>query len=456
MSKTETEQVGRRVSFACITDETRDCLRALWPVVEAHLDDILRRFYKHVMSEPALKNLVGSRQASLESAQKAHWGRLFHAAFDQEYVDSINRIGRAHVRIGLEPRWYIAGYQFVLNELVAIVVRKYRLSPKRLTVTIQAMNRAVMLDLDYAISTYQEILMEAQENRTKTLKEAVDRFQVKVDGALQAVGNTADQVGAGAGNLKAVANAASEEALSASAVSEQTSCNVQTVAAAAEELASSIVEIARQISGASDVARRATGITDNASSEVGLLSVTAQKIGDVIGLIQAIAEQTNLLALNATIEAARAGEAGRGFAIVAQEVKQLAGQTSKATEDIAKQVSEVQAATTRAVATIGSIASTVGEIDSLTAAIAAAVEEQGAATREISINVQQAAQGTSTLNRNVSSVSDAIEKTEGAATSFLVVSSDLQGHAKSITKDIRDFFSDIRRLQGEDTKVHVA
>jgi methyl-accepting chemotaxis protein len=448
MSDITQDTTRRRVAFAGIDEATRKELRQLWSVVEPSLEGILTRFYAHLVTEPKLKALLGDRQASLESAQKVHWKRLFSATFDEDYVRSIDRIGRAHSRIGLEPRWYIAGYQFVLNELVAVVLRKFRFSPGRATEAVQALNRAVMLDLDFAISTYQQILMEEEQARTAALGDAIDRFQKAMGSSLQSVGAAAEKVGEGAGTLSSVAGSAAREAVSAAAVSEQTSGNVQSVASAAEELASSILEISRQVSGASDVARRASGITETASSEVGMLSVSAQKIGDVIGLIQAIAEQTNLLALNATIEAARAGDAGRGFAIVAQEVKQLAGQTSSATEEIASQVAEVQAATTRAVNAIGSISSTVGEIDSLTSAIAAAIEQQGAATQEISQSVQHAADGTSTLTRNVAGVTASIERAESAATEFLAVSGDLRKQSGDIADMIREFFEDIRRTTG--------
>ncbi len=452
MSGTDSAHTMERLAFARIEDGTRVQLRALWAIVEPELDRILSRFYVHLAGQPTLKALLGDRQSSLESAQKKHWKRLFAATFDDDYVSSIDRIGRAHSRIGLEPRWYIAGYQYVLNELVDVVIRRYRLSPAKATAAIQALNKAVLLDLDFAISTYQQILMEAQEAQTRGLSDAIDRFKTKVEVSLQTVDTTADKMQSQAGTLSSVASAASQEAVSASAASEQTSVSVQTVASAAEELSSSIEEIGRQITGASDVARRANVVTESVSREVGQLSTNAQKIGDVIGLIQAIAEQTNLLALNATIEAARAGDAGRGFAIVAQEVKQLASQTSKATEDIAKQIAEVQGATTRAVDTIGSIASTVGEIDTLTAAIAAAVEEQGAATREISMNVQHAAQGTLTLTRNVSGVNEAIEKTEHAAEDFLQVSGSLRSQSSQISEQVRDFFAEIRTCAQERRK----
>ena len=157
-------------------------------------------------------------------------------------------------------------------------------------------------------------------------------------------------------------------------------------------------------------------IAKNADQLVGQLSSGASRIGDVVKLIRAIAEQTNLLALNATIEAARAGEAGRGFAVVASEVKTLASQTAKATEEIAGQIGAIQGSTAEAVEAIRQISGVMGDISRFTSSIAASVEEQSASTQEIGRNVQQAASGAKELAGNMATVTEAIEETNRSAT----------------------------------------
>ena len=222
------------------------------------------------------------------------------------------------------------------------------------------------------------------------------------------------------------------------------SLNVQTVASAAEELRSSIAEIARQVAQSSTIAGKAVDDARHTDTIVQNLASGAQRIGDVVGLINSMAGQTNLLALNATIEAARAGDAGKGFAVVASEVKSLANQTAKATEDISKQIQEIQTATGEAVQAIELIARTIEELSEIASSIALAVEEQGSATQEIARNVQEAASGTQNVSANIAGVGDGAKETGTAADRVLSAASDLSGQAEQLRSDIRRFISGVK------------
>ncbi len=183
--------------------------------------------------------------------------------------------------------------------------------------------------------------------------------------------------------------------------------NVQAVAAGTEEFAASISELSRHASQAKNVSDEAVMKAEQAGAIVSSLTSAAERIGEVISVIRSIADQTNLLALNATIEAARAGQAGRGFAVVASEVKALAGQSSRATEDIGKQISAVQESTGQAVSAIEAIAATIGSLSEISMSVSSAVTEQAAVTQEISSNMQIAARNVDTVRTNMGGIARA-------------------------------------------------
>jgi methyl-accepting chemotaxis protein len=284
----------------------------------------------------------------------------------------------------------------------------------------------------------------AAAERKRTMIELADGFERAVGGIVGMVSSSATELQATAQQMTATAVETAAQSTTVAAAAEEASTNVNTVAAAAEELGSSVQEVGRQVTGSAHLAQAAVGEADQTTHLVQALSQSAARIGNMVGMISGIAGQTNLLALNATIEAARAGAAGRGFAVVASEVKALAEQTAKATEEITRQICEVQGVTAQAVTAIDGITNRIREIDNVATSIAAAVEEQGAATQEIVRNVAQASAGTNEVTGNIAGVARASEETGAAAGQVLSAASELSRQSEHLGAEVNRFLATVR------------
>uniref|UniRef100_Q07Q99 Methyl-accepting chemotaxis sensory transducer n=1 Tax=Rhodopseudomonas palustris (strain BisA53) TaxID=316055 RepID=Q07Q99_RHOP5 len=284
----------------------------------------------------------------------------------------------------------------------------------------------------------------AATQRKQDLDKLANQFEGAVGNIIETVSAASTQLEAEAKRLTQTTASTQQLSVAVASASNEASTNVQLVASATNQMASSVTEISREVHESARIAHSAVDQARKTNDRVGELAKAATRIGDVVDLINTIAGQTNLLALNATIEAARAGEAGRGFAVVASEVKALAEQTAKATGEISQQITGIQAATQDSVGAITEISDTIGRMSEISSLIAAAVEQQGAATQEISRNVEHAAHGTSRVSANISDMQRGAAETGSVSSQVLQAAQSLSRDSGQLKIEVSKFLDTVR------------
>lgn len=318
---------------------------------------------------------------------------------------------------------------------------------------IGELSRAVQASKESALKAEMASLQQRRHHEPETpepparndkLEELVNVFDGRSSRSLLTVSTAAKQMSVAAAAMVDVAGKTSRTSETVAGSIERMFGNVKAVASAAEQLSTAINDISSQVSRSAEISREAVDKTQGADVTIQKLSHATQKIGDVVNLISDIADQINLLALNATIESARAGEAGKGFAVVASEVKNLASETTRATEDIGAQIAEIQNVAGEVVQVITEIRGTISEMRGISTTIASAVEQQGAATKDIARHIQTAAEGVSHVSGNIGEVHRKSLETDKAASQVLEVANLFSRQSEALKEQVEGFVKRIR------------
>lgn len=413
-----------RLRFLQIDHETQLTLQEHGPAILQNLRPILDGFYQHILQWPQLKAKLkdDANIERLKHAQEEHWKLLFSGEFTDEYFSRITSIGQTHERNALEPRFYLAGYTYVINKVTELVIHEFGYDLTLANHILNAVTKCIFLDMDMAITVYNNTIKETASKHLVTSLEHVEGYVKQLDsnvlGVNQAIQQSTQNIHEAnqesqsvERNMQATSEGVSEVSdniQTIAAAAEEMSTSVNTVAAAIEEMSASLTEVAGNTSQASQISEKASVKALETAEILNQLGDSAERIGKVVELIKGIAAQTNLLALNATIEAASAGEAGRGFAVVANEVKALANQSAEATEEIRAQIEDIQVNTATSVKATQEITGIIGEINDINTMIANAVEEQTATTNEIATSISDVATGANDVSRSIQSSAEQI------------------------------------------------
>jgi methyl-accepting chemotaxis protein len=416
--KLNAEQQKRLTAFG-ISSEDLALLGTLAGFAKERLPGLLERLHSTFAAWPEMHKALMTQ--GVHRCRLAHWARVVTGALGDGFEESAQALAEAFYQNDVPGYAVAICHASVMQGILQELDRRDRGGQSltgrwggaRTAAALRtAISKIAWLDLEVLLETYTKA---DEARRSKALNEMAQTIEREGGAAMSKVGDLTADMARTASSMAGTAARTGLNAEKAVVCTNETLATAQTVAGAAEQLTASVGEITRQVNGSTAAAQRAVATGQNAKASIDVLSSQAEQIGRVADMIADIASRTNLLALNATIEAARAGDAGKGFAVVASEVKQLASQTARSTEEIARQIGAVRQATQSAAAEVTLMVAMIGEIESTAIAVAAAVEEQGAATADISRSIVQTAQAVGETARLMHDVRAAVTETDQQA-----------------------------------------
>jgi methyl-accepting chemotaxis protein len=433
-----------RIANFGVDDRARGLLKETWPVIAPCLEPAIDEVLAAARFLPHIAPIVARNKDLLKRLELSHFEALLGGRLDSDYAESCRRTVEQEAAIGLDSRMRSNAGNYVFRAALAAIARKHRFSSRKAMERAMAVSQFIALDVTNAMALHREAADAAAAARRQVIDAAIADFADAIGAVVDAIKEASASLSATCGTMQQVADDAFSRTASAASAAADTSQRVDAAGAATEELSQSIEHIGQQATRGLQMAQSAVGDTRRTHQAIRSLEEAAVRIGSVVGLISTIASQTNLLALNATIEASRAGDAGKGFAVVASEVKVLANQTSRATEDISKQVAAIQEATKHSVNEIASIARAIEELTAVASTIAAAVEEQGATTRDIAGSMQTAAGGTARASGEIQSIEQAASRSAAAVTDIAGWTERLTTRASELESKVTGFFAKVR------------
>ncbi|MBY0611871.1 MAG: hypothetical protein K2P80_06770 [Beijerinckiaceae bacterium] len=398
-------EVATRLAQFHLNEQAARRLRPFQPNVDALIDDIIRRYcFRQMKMFPATKPMYETHMDEIVRVEGRHFRQLAAAKWDETYIQSLMDAGRLEWSLGIGTTLRITVATRLGSELLKLVVRRRLLNVSGALADFLALSSNILCDITNSVSFEHRLAQTHALSRAGALDDALSGFNTKAVAMTSAIVDAASDLktvverntSETRHNLEALADIerslkAREERIRATAVS-------------AQDLQHAGHSIAREADESARKARDALDGMQATSQSMMALANAAEKIGSVVGMISEIAEQTNLLALNATIEAARAGEAGRGFSVVAHEVKALASQTAKATEDISLQVAAIQSAAARSADQLDGFTDTILAMTEMASGISSAVERQQSTAEDIARSSEDTADNTAAIGTRTASV----------------------------------------------------
>jgi hypothetical protein len=416
--------------------------RLIWALVEPEFDAVMKDHITRVIQyAPTYADNFRKYEAAFLEAYRTYTIKLFLEPFDERWVADAEVRAKFEIEHQVDMRSRGVISRSILSAACGIIARRYRFSGRKVARLCDVAMRVLMLDAANAVACHTSLGVHDAKARSGELADAVRDFGQAVNDVRAAIAGATKSLEETSHRLTAVADASATQTRTASTAADDMTSSIGGTASATNELLSSISEIRWRATKSAEMAHHSVSHAESTNATIRSLSQAVDKIGSVVGLISDIAAQTNLLALNATIEAARAGEAGRGFSVVASEVKSLATQTAKATDEISHQIALIQEATRRAVDGIEGTGKTIASIAEIAEEVANSVDRQAVATDGIAESANRAAANAKTVAEALKTVADAIRRTQADAAAVLDLSRNLTGRTGDLEVGMNTLFT---------------
>jgi methyl-accepting chemotaxis protein len=440
------EQDAARAALLGVVDQDWSDVQLLHRKRGGTVAPDIRRFLDGLAALEQYRHVIGEKlENATDQAVRQLDEYLAHGPTEAYYGMGEETIAR-EINSGLGVRCHVSIILYVLQGIFETIGREYPVMGPRITARCTRAMNVVFLDMYSVFGTYQAQMAAEVSKRSQAVDEAVSEFRDDVDSLTRVIMDANAQVDTASSDTAVAVRTAAEGAEKTSAELGIASRDFVATAAASDELAASIQEIDRAVSASLEAVRGAVEQSGSAKDEVTGLVQAVAGIGTVAGLIKAIAEQTNLLALNATIEAARAGEAGRGFAVVASEVKTLANQTAQATQDIGERIAAIQKGVARSSDAIASVSNQLDTSARMAETIGVAVRQQRNATTEIAEMMQTAVTRANLISETSEETRKVILGTAGTSDELRQLSQELGAQTASLTDAVERFSQRLRAI----------
>jgi methyl-accepting chemotaxis protein len=432
-----------------IDAETIALRRSVWRVLDPHLSGIVDRHIDLIArSLPRYETSLRENSKPFRELVLHYTERLFLQPFDEQWIMDAKKRVQAEIELGHDMRTRGGIACSILVDFQKILMQKRFYSKRKALRLLDTASRVLQMDVANSTALHYNAEVRNAKSSTEAFDQAIQNFDHAIHELLRILGVVANSLVASSQQLASIASRASDQANAAVHTADKTALHVEAVAAGAEQLKASISTLHQQADASAGKAGQAAQAAVSAADAMTALSQAVAEIDSTLAAISDVAEQTNLLALNATIEAARAGTSGRGFGVVAAEVKSLAAHTHKLTEAIESKIQIVQNASRQSVAQITETEDNVRQIANIAQSVAIAVNEQASATANIAIAASSAAADTATTANVLRCVEEVIRDAQISSSALVGMSQDLLQRASEMNKALESLFSAAAQHRG--------